>query len=307
LLLFSIIKTGYKYSQSALNPGVRVSFIEDVQRAVLAMGIIALSPTMIALLIGINDGFVHVCGNVLNNFAYGSSIENTAMSEKAGMFEVILAAPAKTLLSLINLSLGLKGLDDLIFNGNTNMFANIFAGVNTGNIFADVVLDSSLVGFNLYFNAVYTIRFWMITAAIVATPIVAWVWVLTAERTVLEVFLAEIVQSVFLQSSHALSLGIFMSIAGGVGAAGGGDPSAGWLSGQLVHIGVFVAGFAGSICVAVLVVMGFRFITTSDERSRSDAKEGVKKALIGLVVVGLCTAIASFIAVTLSGSWGVRV
>jgi hypothetical protein len=306
-LLFNLVKSGYKYSQSALNPGVRVSFIEDIQRSVLAMGMIAMSPVVIALLIGINDGFVTLFGNLLNHFVSDASVADSNMDNEAGMFEKIISAPFRTLTNIVNWVFGLKNLDELVFNGATNIFGGFFRGFTTGNVFADVVLDTSMVGFNVYFNAIYTIRFWMITASIVVTPIVAWIWVLTAERTVLEVFFAEIIQSIFIQASHALALGIFVSIAGASGNSGNtaGSMDVSFLSNGMIQMGITVAAFAGSIGAAVLVVLGFRLITATDERSIADAKEGIKKAFIGLLILGLCLAIASFMAVLLSGNWGV--
>lgn len=307
LLLINVVKSGYKYSRSAFNPGIRASFIEDIQRMVLAMGLIALAPALVTLLIGINDGFVWLCGNGLNHFVDNPEIEQSISLSPASMFESVIATVFKTFNYLFNTALGLESLDKLVFNGNTRVFSNIFVSVNTGNAFADHMLNFFMVIFNIYFNAVYTIRFWMITASVVAIPILTWIWVLSGERAVLELFAGEIVQAVFMQSSHALSLGIFMSIAGGAGAAGlTGNIGSGWVSGQLAYIGIFFAGLAGSICVAALVVMGMRLILTTGEKEREEAKEGVRKALIGLLIVGLCTAIASVVAVTLSGGWGVR-
>ena len=161
------------------------------------------------------------------------------------------------------------------------------------------------MGFEVYFNAVYTIRKWVITANIVATPIIAWVWMLTGQRQVLEIWVAEIIQTTFLQSSHALSLGIFMSIATATGTVTKTVDTA-WFSSGLVQIGVFFASFGGSICFAVLVVLGIRLIFAKTEEERSKAREGLIKAFVGLFILGLCVVIASFLAGLLSGSWGVK-
>ena len=304
LLLLTIVKSGYKYTQSALNPGIRVSFIEDIQRTVLAMGIIALAPTLLTLLAGVNDGLVGLCGQLLNHFVGADLQTQQATMDPAGMFETIIAAPFKTIIDLVNLLFGLKDLDQLIFNGQTHVFGSIMQSVQTGNVLADVILNIANLAFDIYFNAVYTIREWMIIASLVATPFITWMWVLSGQRMILELLIAEVVQTIFMQFTHAFALGIFMSIAGG--GSGGGNVNTGWLSGQLVHIGVFAAGFGGSVCAAVLVVMGIRLIIAHNEEARANAKEGIKKALISLVILGLCLLIASFLAGLLSGSWGVR-
>jgi len=306
LLLLTIVKSGYQYMHSALNPGIRVSFIEDCQRAVLAMALVALSPVLITILFSINDGVVWICGSLLNLFATDVELEKTIMEQAAGMFEQVIAAPFNTIINVFNSIFGLKSLDELIFNGQTNIFgSSLFSGIETGNVWADVLLSGSLVGFDVYFNAVYTIRKWVITANIVATPIIAWVWMLTSQRQVLEIWVAEIIQTTFLQSSHALSLGIFMSIATATGTVTNSVDTA-WFSSGLVQIGVFFASFGGSICVALLVVLGIRFIFAKNEEERAKAKEGSMKVFFGLLILGLCVVIASFLAGLLSGSWGVK-
>jgi len=306
-LLLTVVKSGYGYLNSALNPGVRASFIEDVQRAVLTMALVTLAPVFVTLLSDINDGFVWLFGKILNHFANAPELEQPVMEQAVGMFENIIAAPFMSIINMFNTVFGLKSLDELIFNGQTDIFgSSLLSGVETGNPTADVILNGALVGFDVYFNAVYTIRRWVITATLVATPIIAWAWAMTANRLVLEIWVGEIIQTIFLQTSHALSLGIFMSIATGANRAFGGEVDSQWFAGGLVQVGVFLAGFAGSVCVAVAVIMGFRLITARTERDRSDAKEGLIKTFIALGILGLCVAIASFLAILLSGSWGVK-
>ena len=308
LLLLSVVKSGYDYSRSALNPGIRVSFIEDVQRMVLAMGMIALAPLVVSLLLGINNGLAELCGRTLEKIVVVQQEFPKLTVDSANMFETILASGIRVINFLFNIAFGLQSLDDLIFNGSSGgVFSHVFKPINTDNVFADALIELFLALFNVYFNAVYAIRKWMIAASIVASPLVIWVWALSGERAVLEVYFGEIIQAVFMQSSHALSLGIFMSIATGTAApAIGTDVGNGLFASHLVTIGVFFAGLAGSICAAVLVVLGIRMITTTGEKEREKAKEGIRKALVGLFIVGLCTVIASVIATTLSGSWGVR-
>lgn len=303
-LLLTIVKSGFSYMKSALNPGVRVSFIEDIQRAVLAMALVALAPIFVTLLSDINDGFVWLFGKLLNHFASNPEMEKPEVDQAIGLFENIIASPFHTIIIMLDKLFHLKSLDELIFNGQTNIFgSSLLSSIQTGNIMADVLLNGSMVAFDVYFNAVYTIRRWVVTATLVATPIIAWAWAITAQRQVLEIWVAEIIQTIFMQTAHALSLGIFMSIATGAGAAGG-KIDTGWLSSGLVQIGVFFASFGGSICVAVIVVMGIRLMLARNQEERTRAKEGLIKAFIGLAILGLCVAIASFLAVLLSGGWG---
>lgn len=309
ILLMTIVKSGYKYMTSALNPGIRVSFIEDVQRMFIAMLLIAMVPVFITVLSGINDGFVWICGKLVNYFVDNPGTKEPVLKEAAGMFEAVIAAPFNGVIKIFNGIFNLKSIDNLIFNGATKVFGDkLFGTINTGNVLANAVINSSLVGFDIYFNAVYTIRKWVITANIVVTPIIVWVWVFTAQRQVLEIWVAEIIQTIFLQSAHALSIGIFMSIAGATGSALNisGPLDTSLFASGLIKIGVFFAGFAGSICVGVVIVMGIRLILASTEKEREEAKSGLTKAFIGLIILGLCVVIASFLATLFSGSWGVK-
>lgn len=304
-LLLTVVSSGYKYMGSALNPGIRVSFMEDIQRAVLAMLLVVMAPFFVTLLSAINDGFVWLFAELLNHFADNPQMKETVMDQAEGLFESIIAAPFKTLIKIFNTLLGLKDLDELIFNKHTEIFgSSLFKTAKTGNVFADILLDGSLSAFSIYFNAIYTIRMWVITATLVSTPIIVWVWAITAERHILEVWIAEIIQTIFTQAAHALSLGIFTSIAAYKGSTTG-NINTTWLSNDLVQIGVFIAGFGGSICVTVVIFTGMKMILAKDEKERSSAKEGLIKAFIALLILGLCFLIASFLAALLSGNWGV--
>ena len=84
--------------------------------------------------------------------------------------------------------------------------------VNTGNPFADAILAMVLILFTLYFNIVYIIRHWVIIAVLAATPIIIWIWILSQERNVIYLWFAELVQTIFIQSAHALTFAVVFSI-----------------------------------------------------------------------------------------------
>ncbi len=100
ILLLTVVKSGYNYMTSALNPGVKVSFIEDVQRMFIAMLIITLAPVFLTLLSDIYDGFVWICSELLNHFVDNPDIEKTTMEKAAGMFETVIAAPFNTIIHI---------------------------------------------------------------------------------------------------------------------------------------------------------------------------------------------------------------
>ncbi|MGB9825494.1 MAG: pilin, partial [Desulfofundulus sp.] len=217
-----------------------------------------------------------------------------------GMFEQVLALPFQAVLDIIQKVFKLAPLEQLIFNSKD---LNLIAGagtVDTGNAFANALLNLALAGFTVYFNAVYTIRHWVVTAALVATPLIAWIWVLTSERQVIEIWAAEIFQTIFLQSAHALTLGVFLSVL--CGAAGGGvDTSR--LGGGLRDIAVWIASFGGAVCVMVIVFLGYKFMTARNEKEAAQAREGLVRTLAGLAVLGLALTIAGFLVYLFNGKW----
>ena len=238
-LVMVIVRSGYRYMISAANPGVKASFIEDVQRCVLAMIIIVLAPVFIKVLIGINDGFVALFANIVNSVTVSQKLEITKpLLDGAGMFEQIVASPFQVIINIIREIFGLSTLDQIIFNDKVHVLKP-FVLTDTGNILGTVLLNLSFAGFDVYFNAIYTIRHWVIIVTLVSTPLIAWIWVLTAEAQVLEIWAGEIFQTIFLQSAHALTFGVFLSILCGVSA--GSSPDVAWLSSGLINVAVWFA------------------------------------------------------------------
>lgn len=304
-LVITVVISGYRQMANSLIQGVRVSFIDDVQRAVLAMAIIALAPVFVNMLSGINDGFVWLFGKLVNYFSDNPQVDKPVLENAVGMFEYIVAAPFKTIINIFTTIFGLKDLDYLVFNGQTRVFGSLMKSMETGNPIADVVLNGALTTFTVYFNALYAIRKWVLAANLVAAPIIVWVWAMTAERQIIEIWIGEIIQTVFMQTTHAMSLGIFVSIMTFSGNVAGFEGAA-WLTSGFVKLGVYFAGFAGSICTYVIIALGTKLIFVKDEKARSETLQNMGKALIGLLIIGLSVAIASFLAYLLSGAWGVK-
>lgn len=306
-LYMTIVRSGYTYMNSALNPGVKVSFIEDTQRCIYAMGIVVFAPFFITLLTLINDAFVNLFANILSPFVVNTPIQSPDMSQVIeGMFEKIIASPFKAIIKLIEYVFGLKSIDTLIFNGRANIFSSqLFVSINTGKEFVDSLVNLSMAGFTVYFNALYSIRFWVVTGTFVATPIISWVWAATGNRQIIEIWAAELIQTIFMQTTHSFALGMFTSILYSKKGMSIGEMDVSWLSVGLISVGMFIASFGGSICVCVAIVMGIRFIFSRTEEDRANAKAGLRKAFIALMILAFSTSIAFFMAFLLSGDWGI--
>jgi hypothetical protein len=238
-LVAIVVKSGYKYMLSAANPGLKASFMEDLQRCIVAMAVLALAPIFIKLLIGVNDGFVAFFANIVNHITTAPPGAQVANLGAAGMFEKVIAAPFELILKLIQKVFGLSSVDQLIFNGKVSILSGI-GSIDTGNVFANVLLKISMCGFDVYFNALYTIRRWVVTAIFTATPIIVWLWAFTGERQVIEIWAAEIFQTVFVQSAHALALGVLITILNARNVTGAVDGV--WLTQGMSNIAVWIAG-----------------------------------------------------------------
>lgn len=301
-LLFTMIRTGYRYIGSGFNPGLRVSLIEEIQRCLVAMAIIALAPVGVKILVGINNGFVGLFAEMVKSL--NIQVEQSGDLDKASMFEQVLAAPFQLLIAIVKGIFGLSGIGELIFNDPALAGLVDMGKMNTGNVFADALLDISMLGFVLYFNAVYTIRHWVIVAALASTPLVMWVWLLTAERQVIEIWASEIFQTIFVQSAHALTLGVFLTVLCGASGSAAGTAK---LAASLIKLAEFVASFGGVVALLALVFLGYRMAAASSEKAFVQAKEAFVKVVMGLVVIGLSTAVVGFMVSLFGGDWGTKI
>lgn len=306
-VFLTIIRTGYQYiAQTDSNPGQRASTISTLQKCAAGFLIIMVAPLFVQVLIALNNGFVEMCLKGLNMMTSGGTdVEIKQALEQVGFFDKILATPFHVINNLICSLFGLSPIGILVFNeapAATPLAATGFLtsslkadGVNTGNPFADAILAMVLILFTLYFNIVYIIRHWVIIAVLAATPIIIWIWVLSQERNVIYLWFAELVQTIFIQSAHALTFAVVFSIlCFNPGGAYSTEISRSFAL-ILFSVGKFVAYFAGIIAVGFLVVQAYRMVVATDERVRADAKSKVGKIFIGVVVISLALMIASAI------------
>ena len=312
LLVLSLVRMGYGQMYSGVNPAVRAEFMENVQRIFIAVAVMALAPVFVKLLLDINDAFVAFFADILNKFIAGAKqVQINGQVGEAGVFEKILVAPFNTVSVLIDKVFGLRPIDELIFNGQVSLETGqgtIGEILNTGtvrtdNVFANALLQISFLGFKLYFNAIFTIRKWVIATNIAATPIIVWAWVLSAERRIMEIWLSEIVETVFKQTFYALTFGIYLSLL--MSAALPSPVNGSWLASQFKDLAVWLAGFGGAVAVAFFIYLGFKLATAQSPEKAAEAKIGFQKVLIGLGILGLLLPIGGFLASTLSGNWGV--
>jgi hypothetical protein len=119
----------------------------------------------------------------------------------------------------------------------------------------------------------------------------------------MELWLAEIVSTVFMQTFHAISFGIFLSVVSGNQNPASVIGDVGKLAEGFKNIGLWVAGFGGAVAAYAMVVIGFRLMLARDDRTKAEAKEGVSKVLIGLFILGLSLMIAGFLAAVAKQNW----
>ncbi|WP_273483441.1 pilin [Desulforamulus ruminis] len=311
-----IVRSGYRYYHSSIDPSIRASLLMDIQRCFVAMLIIILAPYCIYLLIQINDAGVSLFRNMTKNIIDSTNLELQQKNlDGAGMFETIVAAPFQTIVAIFNDVFDLYSLDQLIFNDTAQspFFGDIFGQIQVGNVFATALLNMCFIGFNAYFNALYEIRFWVVSAAFVGTPLIVWIWALTEERQVLELWGGEIISTIFMQFFHALVFGVFFTIL----VASRVEHSATFMVNTLLavasvdelaltlrKVGVWFASLGGALCFGTLLSVAIKMaVSRGDERKITEAKESFSKAITGVFVLGLSLIIAGFLVWLFSGDW----
>lgn len=303
-VFFTFIRCGYQYMRTD-NSGIRASAIDTLQKCVIALVFIMIAPTFIELLIQINDAIVELCLRALNGLTTAKNtlfdtdkLFGATISTDTDWIGSLFSWPFQIILDLIKKIFGLHNLGCVIFNAPpkaTILSDNaIFAGgANTGlDIFSDVLLNIAFVAFTIYYNAVYLLRRWVVVAVTAVTPIIIWIWAMSENKQVIQIWLAEIFQTIFMQTFHALTFGIFFSVLcfnslPSIESIGISDVAT-----SLISIGKFVGWFAGITCVGAIIFNSFRLIVATNDKFREQAKSGLSRSIIGLIIIGLSLLIA---------------
>jgi len=309
-IFLAIIRSGYQYMFSATsNPGLKASFSETIEKCIIALVVIMTAPMLIGLLIQVNDGLVKIFADVLNNVGKVNDIGLNNVEFEANLINKMIAWPFKLIfIDLPNKLFGLHPLSHLIFNNETDIIDPcIFAGyfepgdpINLGDPLASVLVAMIFAVFNIIFNAIYTIRGWVVTAVLCATPLIVWIWVVSAQKTVIEIWLSELFQTIFMQTWHALTFAIVFSILLLRGNVPASMPSVtDNLAELLIMAGKFFAAFGGVICVGIIIYCSYELIInlviTEDSKHIAEYKANLQKALIGLVILSLALIITQAI------------
>lgn len=310
-IFLAIIRSGYQYMFSATSsPGLKASFAETTQRCIIALVVIMTAPMLVGLLIQVNDALVGVCASITDSVGTAGNLdlESDPMFEKNWINQII-AWPIKTVfIDFPNKLFGLHPLTHLVFNNETDVInPSLFVGyLSDGNPadFADplitVLVTLIFVVFNVVFNAIYTIRGWVIIAVLCATPLIIWIWALSSQKTVIEIWLSELFQTIFMQTWHALTFAIVMSVLLLQGRTPSINPAITVnLTTILIGAGKFFASFGGIICVGIIIYSSYKLIVglvvAGDEKSIADYKSNLQKSLIGLIILSLALIITQSI------------
>jgi hypothetical protein len=309
-IFLAIIRSGYQYMFSATsNPGLKASFSETIEKCIIALVVIMTAPMLIGLLIQVNDGLVKIFADVLNNVGKVNDIGLNNVEFEVNFINKMIAWPFKLIfIDLPNKLFGLHPLSHLIFNNETDIidpyvFAGYFSSgdsIDLGDPLASVLVAMIFAVFNIIFNAIYTIRGWVVTAVLCATPLIVWIWVVSSQKTVIEIWLSELFQTIFMQTWHALTFAIVFSILLLRGNVPTSVPSVtDNLAELLIMAGKFFAAFGGVICVGIIIYCSYELIInlviTEDSKHIAEYKANLQKALIGLVILSLALIITQAI------------
>jgi len=309
-IFLAIIRSGYQYMFSATsNPGLKASFSETIERCIIALVVIMTAPMLVGLLIQINDGMVGVFANIVDSIGTVNDIGLNDAQFDVNFINKMIAWPIRTIfIDVPNSLFGLHPLSHLIFNNETNVIdANMFAGyLNTGSAIdlgdplATVLITLIFSVFNIVFNAIYTIRGWVIIAVLCATPLIVWIWVLSSQKTVIEIWLSELFQTIFMQTWHALTFAVVISVLLLQGRTPNASPVITEnLTGILIGAGKFFASFGGIICVGIIIYCSYKLIfglvVSGDEKAIAQYKANLQKSIIGLILLSLALIITQSI------------
>ena len=262
-----------------------------------------LVPFFVNLLIMVNDTVVDFCRQGLEFVANIQPVEIgdvKTIESKNSFLDALFSWPIDRLNDIMTTILGLTPLGDIIFNQtpDCSIFQpDVTSGrfINTNNPFADALLRLVMLLFTFYFNAVYVIRRWVVTAIMAVTPIIIWLWAISDHKQIIGLWGAELTQTIFMQTFHALTFGIVFSILAFSGGDIGYYLQGVHISALLIGIGKYIAAFGGVFCAAVLVKQAYSIILNADERERAVALSRIKSAIAGLMILGLSYLIASAI------------
>ena len=67
------------------------------------------------------------------------------------------------------------------------------------------------------------------------------------------------------------------------------------LAGKIISIAGGIGALAGAVCIAMLVYAGIRLTTATNEKTRAEAKDHIKHALMGVAIVALAVLIVAFV------------
>ena len=308
-VFFTLIRCGYQYMHTD-NSGIRASVIDTLQKCVIALIFIMLVPTFIDLLIQINDAIVELCLNTFNALTQkevalkdlGLDVTLANAATKTDWMASLCAAPFTLIMEGIEKLFGLHNLGNIIFNTapESTVLSNgvlYGGGVNTGNPFTQALTGLAFMVFTIYYNAVYLLRRWVIIAVTAVAPIIIWIWALSENKTVIQIWLAEVFQTIFMQTFHALTFGIIFSVLCFNGSIPTLIPTDDIVT-SLINIGKFVAWFAGVICAGSIIFNSFRLIIAESDQVRADIRTNIGRSIIGLIIIGLSLLVAGVLTET---------
>lgn len=97
---------------------------------------------------------------------------------------------------------------------NYSMNGDFIKSITTGSVLGTSIVKLAFAGLNLYLNMLYIVRFFVLAVIFVFTPIMAWMWALNKNVNAAAIWLGEVLSNAFMQTSHALTLLVFLTLTG---------------------------------------------------------------------------------------------
>lgn len=295
LVFVGLVMAGWKTMAAAWNPGIRADATLAIQRAVIALILICILPSLLQVAVETNNALVV---GIADQFQARCTLQDyDKWDAGADVIASLVSSIPALMIEFVERFFDMRDIQAVIFNdarnsGTFEMFTEIYK-IETGNAFADIVIDIAMMFFEFYFNIFYIVRSYKFCLMFAIAPGFIWIWQMTGRTEVLHAWASVMITTIFVQCVHAAVFAITFSIF--AAADGGLNGDIGLVTQSLIDVGTLLGGLGGLALAATLIYLGVRMMFATNERVIAEIKSSMVKAVSGLGVIVLAWGITSII------------
>lgn len=292
-VFLSLIVASYRNIASAANPAIRANAILSIQRCIIAVMLICIIPFATSIMIEVNDAMVGAMRDMYSN-QFKLEERDTSFVEDINVISELLANVPQTVINLCEIFFDLHPLQNVIFGTDISggIDVNRIYETETGDAFADALIDFSFIIFEVYFNVYYYLRAWMFAGLLCVAPLLVWLWAVSGRAEVLTTWLITIINKIFIQTFHAFSFLMVFAVLGGYYSP---QPTAAPVIQAMTKLCLLLCNIAGPIAAGIIIYLGAKIMFATDDRTAAEAKSGLAKVLVALGIICLSWGIAAVV------------